>query len=250
MNIFFYGINVVKNLIKFKHKCIKCIYLYKYRNDIKFLNIKKLANKYLVKLNLVDKKYFNFLSNKNINHQNIISYINKNIFNFNNEKFINMLNKKKFLFLLILDRIIDPYNLGSCIRSAVAFGVDIILINKRNSVSIYNNRVHKSSLGSIYKIKILQVNNISKIIDFLKNDYFFYIIGTCLKSKNLLNNFNFDFNFKGLALILGSESSGIKNNIKNKCNILLKILTKNVNSLNVSVANGILLYNLLLYIKK
>ncbi len=248
MNIFFYGINVVKNLIKFKYKYIKYIYLCKYRNDKKFLNIKFLAEKYLIKLNFVNKNYFNFLSNKNINHQNIIAFTEKNIFNFNKQNLFDILNRKKFLSILIVDRIVDPYNLGSCIRSAVAFGVDIILLNKLNCVSIYNNIVHKSSVGSIFKIKILQINNISNIIDILKINYFYYIIGTCLKSNNLLNNFKFNYsNFNGLVLILGSENLGVKKKLKEKCNILLKIPIKNINSLNVSVANGILLYNLLLF---
>ncbi len=245
-NLFFYGINVVKNLIKFKYKFIKDIYLLKNRNDIKFKNIKLLSYKYFIKLNFVNKNYFNFLSNRNINHQGIIAFVEKGIFNFNEDKFFDILNKNKFLFILVLDRINDPHNLGSCIRTSVALGVNIIIISKKNSVSIYNNIVHKCSSGSIYKINLLVVNNIYKIINLLKNNYNFYIIGTCLKSNNLLNNFNFYYkNYNGLILILGSEDCGIKNNIKKSCNILLKIPINKVNSLNISVANGIFLFNLL-----
>ncbi len=240
-NYFFYGINVVKNLIKFKYNFIKEIFLSKNRNDLKFKNIKYLSNKYFIKINLVNKNYFNYLSNKNINHQGVLAFLNNKIFNFNENDLIKIL-KKKNSFILILDRINDPYNLGSCIRTAVAFNVDCIITSKKHSVSIYNNIVHKTSSGSIYKINIFECNNLCKIINLLYK-YNFYIVGTCLKSINLLNNFN--NNYSKLSLILGSENKGIKKNIKKKCNILLKVPIFNINSLNISVANGIFLYKLL-----
>ncbi len=241
MNNYFYGINVVKNLIKFKYKFIKEIFLVNNRFDIKFKKIKYLSNKYFIKINLVHKNYFNYLSNKNINHQGILAVINNNIFNFKKNDLIKLLNKK-FVFILILDRINNPYNLGSCIRTAVAFGVDCIIISKKDSASIYNNIVHKTSSGSIYKINIFECKNLYKIIDLLYK-YNVYVIGTCLKSISLLSNFNNNYN--KISLILGSEEKGIKNNIKKKCNILLKIPILNINSLNVSVSNGIFLYKLL-----
>ncbi len=241
MNNLFYGINVVKNLIKFKYNYIKEIFLVNNRNDLKFKNIKYLSKKYFIKTNLVKKNYFNFLSKKNINHQGIIALIKNKIFNFNENNLIKLLNNKN-VFILILDRIDNPYNLGSCIRTAVAFGVDCIIITKKHSVSIYNNIVHKASSGSIYKINIFECINLLKLINLLLK-YNFYIIGTCLKSNNLLSSYNKIYS--KLSLILGSEKSGIKNNIKKKCNILLKIPILNINSLNISVSNGIFLYKLL-----
>ncbi len=241
MNNFFYGINVVKNLIKFKYSYIKEIFIVNSRNDLRFKKIKYLLSKYIIKTNLVSKNYFNFLSNKNINHQGILAIIKNKLFNFNKNDLINLL-KMDNVFILILDSINNPYNLGSCIRTAVAFNINCIIITKKNSVSIYNNIVHKTSSGSIYKIKIFECKNLSIIIDLLYK-YNFYIIGTCLKSNNLLNNFNINNN--KLCLILGSEQSGLKKNIKKKCNILLKIPITNINSLNVSVSNGIFLYKLL-----
>ncbi len=245
MNNLFYGFNVIKNLLKYKYNCVKEIYMVNFKNNLRFNKIKYLSNKYFIKINLVNKNYFNFLNNKYINHQNIIAYINKKLFNFNIEKFLNLLkkNNNKSLFFLILDSINDPYNLGSCIRTAVGLGVNCIIISKYNSVSIYNNIVHKSSSGSIYKIFLLQFN-ILKIINLLL-EYNFYIIGTCLKTNNFLFNFNLN-RYKKIALILGSESNGLKKNIKSKCNILFKIPIIKINSLNVSVANGIFLYQLLL----
>ncbi len=245
-NNIFYGINVIKNLIIYKFNYIKFICMLKDRKDIRFNIIKNIAKKFFIKINFVNKNYFNFISYK-YNHQGIIAYTRSYMFNFKYKNFIDYLKSqkknKKSIKILILDRINNPYNLGSCIRTAVGIGINIIIISKKYSVSIYNNLVHKTSSGAIYKILILECNNILNILSVLKL-YDFYIIGTCLKSHNYLYNNKFIKKYTNIVILLGSENKGIKNNIKNQCDLLLKIPIKTINSFNVSVANGIILYTL------
>ncbi len=242
-----YGINVVKNLLKYKFNYIEKIYFLKSFNyNLKINNIKKLSNKYFIKIKFVNKNYFKFFfNNKNVNHQGVLAIIKKNkkLFNNNIKKLFEKINKKSSFFILFLDRINDPYNLGACIRTSVGLGVDAIIISKNKSASVNNNIVHKTSSGAIYKIFILEQINLINLI-FKLRKYNFYVIGTCINSNNYINNCKLK-SFKKIILILGSEENGIKKIIKNNCDLLVKIPLIKINSLNVSVANGILLYELL-----
>ncbi|WP_420895821.1 23S rRNA (guanosine(2251)-2'-O)-methyltransferase RlmB [endosymbiont of Sipalinus gigas] len=143
----------------------------------------------------------------------------------------------------MLDRILDPRNLGSCIRSAYAFDVKNIIITDRNSCPI-NKTVEKvSKIYNIEKnINILKVNNICNIISILK-DKNFVVIGTSLKSNIYLDKIKlYHYN---IALIVGSEHCGIRSNILRKCDKIVKIPINNINSLNVSVATGIFLFEII-----
>ncbi len=239
----FYGINTIKNLLNYKHIYIKKIFLCKNKKNKKILELKNLIILKKVFFEIIE----NFLFKKkfyklNVVHQGIIAYVSNNIFkkNLSDLYYIIKNNKKKKIFL-ILDNINSPYNLGSCIRTAVAFGITGIIISKNYSASILNSIVHKVSMGAIYKIFILEVNNLNNIVSFFKKNNII-ILGTCLKSKNFLHNYSFN-KLKSFALILGSEKSGIKKSLKKKCDILFNISIKNINSLNVSVAYGIIMFD-------
>ncbi len=242
MNIF-YGINTVKNLLKYKYTYIEKVFLCLRKKNIKLMNLKKII--LYKKINLIVfspeifKKKFNKL---NISHQGVIVFIKKNIFNFRLNDFLNRI-KKKNSFFLILNNIMNPYNLGACIRTAVASGISGIIVSKNNTVSIENSIVHKTSSGSIYKTFIFQYSNISNIINIFKNKKYF-VIGTTIEKYNCIFNYNFS-KINSLVLILGSEDKGIKKSIKKKCDILVNIPIKNINSLNLSVACGISIFEIL-----
>ncbi len=247
---FFYGINTIKNLILYKKKYINKIFLCLNKKNIKLLNLKKIIINEKISFQILNKYIFKKKFKKfNFIHQGIIALVKNKLFNNNNEKkLLYIIKNKKLNNLLILDNINSPYNLGSCIRTAVAANIDCIIVSKNNSVSIENNIVHKISNGAIYKILIFEVLSIYKIIIFLKL-YNFKIIGTCINSKKNLYDINF-LNYKNYALILGSEKNGIKLSIKKKCDILLNIPIFKINSLNVSVAYGIIIFEILRQIKK
>ncbi len=246
MKNIFYGVHVVKNLFKYKLNYIKKIFFIN--------NINKKKN-ILYKLSLINKLKIYFVSkNKlinligiNINHQGVAVLLSKRVFNFKIIDLFNLIEKlnRKFVFLF-LDRTNNPYNLGACIRTAVAFGVNCIVITKHNTVSLENSIVHKVSSGSIYKIFILEVINLTKLISLLRKKYIFEVIGTTNDINNSISLYKFNFNnLSSLILIIGSEQDGIKNNIKKYCDYLLNIPILNINSLNLSVANGIFLYEIM-----
>ncbi len=141
-------------------------------------------------------------------------------------------------FILILDGIEDPHNLGSIIRTAETAGVHGIIIPKRRAVSV-NSTVSKVSAGAVEYMKIARVNNINETIKYLKdNDIWVY--GADMDATKYYNQED----YKGaIAIVIGSEGFGISRLVKENCDFLIKIPMKGkINSLNASVSAGIIMY--------
>lgn len=144
-------------------------------------------------------------------------------------------------FIIILDEIEDPHNLGSIIRSAEICGVHGVIIPKRRNVGI-TPVVYKSAAGAVEYMKIAKVTNINSTIDMLKS-HGIWIYGADMNGKN----YCYENNFLGpVALVIGSEGKGISKLTKEKCDDLVKIpMFGNITSLNASVAAGIMMYEVL-----
>lgn len=144
-------------------------------------------------------------------------------------------------FIILLDEIEDPHNLGSIIRTAEACGVHGIIIPKRRNVGL-TPTVYKASAGAVEHIKIAKVTNVNNTIDELKRRGI-WIYGADMEGQS----YCYDVNFKGsIALIVGSEGKGILKLTKSKCDVLVKIpMVGEISSLNASVAGGILMYEIL-----
>ena len=141
-------------------------------------------------------------------------------------------------FVLVLDGIEDPHNLGSIIRTAETAGVHGIIIPKRRTVAV-NATVAKTSAGATAYVKVARVNNINDSIRKLK-DAGLWVIGTDGAAKT--EYYNQDL--KGpIAIIIGSEGFGMSKLVKENADILIKIPMKGeINSLNASVSAGIVMY--------
>ncbi len=143
--------------------------------------------------------------------------------------------------LLLLDEIQDPGNLGTIIRSAVAFGVDMILLSE-NTVDLYNSKVLRATQGLYCHIPIVSVVADDMIVSLKKQGYI--ICGTDVTSGDDLYSFD-KSKLQKYCLIMGNEGNGIRPNIQELCDYNFYIPMKNqVESLNVGVACSILLYEL------
>lgn len=144
-------------------------------------------------------------------------------------------------FILILDEIEDPHNFGAIIRSAEVCGVHGIIIPKRRNVGI-TPIVYKTSAGAVQHMKIAKVTNINTVIDELKEKGL-WIYGADMDGEN----YCYEVDFSGAAaLVIGSEGKGISKLTKSKCDVLTKIpMRGNINSLNASVAGGIMMYEIM-----
>ena len=147
-------------------------------------------------------------------------------------------NKNEKPFILILDGIEDPHNLGSIIRTAETAGVHGIIIPKRRAVGV-NSTVAKVSAGAVEYMKIARVNNINDTLNYLKeNDV--WICGTDMNT----DKFYYDEDFTGgIGIVIGSEGFGMSRLVKDNCDFLVKIPMKGkITSLNASVSAGIIMY--------
>ena len=141
-------------------------------------------------------------------------------------------------FILILDGIEDPHNLGYIIRTAETAGVHGIIIPKRRAVSV-NSTVNKASAGAVEHMKIARVTNISDAIEELKQAGL-WICGTDINSEKYYYNQDLT---GPLGIVIGNEGKGISTKVKKNCDFNVKIPMKGkVTSLNASVSTGIIVY--------
>lgn len=149
--------------------------------------------------------------------------------------------KNEDAFVLILDGIEDPHNLGSIIRTAETAGIHGIIIPKRRAASV-NSTVNKASAGAVEHMKITRVNNISDAIEELKKEGL-WICGTDINAKKY---YDFQDLTGSLGIVIGNEGKGISEKVKKNCDFLIKIPMKGkVNSLNAAVSTGIIVYKAL-----
>ena len=149
-------------------------------------------------------------------------------------------SKNEQPFILILDGIEDPHNLGAIIRTAETAGVHGVIIPKRRAASV-NSTVNKVSAGAVEHMKIARVNNINDTIQFLK-DSGLWIIGT----DGAAENYYYEQDLTGpIALVIGSEGNGMNRLVSENCDILVKIpMHGKITSLNASVSAGIVTYEI------
>ncbi|MDO5517443.1 MAG: 23S rRNA (guanosine(2251)-2'-O)-methyltransferase RlmB [Clostridium sp.] len=144
-------------------------------------------------------------------------------------------------FIVILDEVEDPHNLGSIARTAELFGVHGIIIPKRRSASV-TATVYKSSVGAIEHVKVAKVTNLNATIDSLKEEGI-WVYGADIRAEE----YSYEVDYSGpCALIIGNEGRGISKLTVQKCDKLIKIpMVGKINSLNASVAGGIMMYEVL-----
>jgi 23S rRNA (guanosine2251-2'-O)-methyltransferase len=141
-------------------------------------------------------------------------------------------------FLILLDEIEDPHNLGSILRTADCTGVHGVVIPKRRSVGL-TATVSKTSAGAVEYVPVARVTNMAQTIESLKKEGI-WVAGADVEASRLV----YDFDFKiPLAIVIGNENQGIGRLIKEKCDFLVKLpMAGQINSLNASVAASVLMY--------
>ncbi len=224
------GKNVALELLNKKERINKA-YLY---NDFSDQNILKELQKQ--KISIIYKSKDELSRIDKGNHQGIIL----DIPDFEYTHFEDLINTTNG-FIVILDHLEDPHNLGAIIRTCEAANVDGIIIPKDRSVEI-NSTVMKTSSGALSNMKISMVTNLSNTIKKLQSDGY-WIIGTAMETQEDYSSFKYSF---PIALVIGNEGNGISRLVKESCDALVNIPMKGkVNSLNASVATGIVVYEII-----
>lgn len=140
--------------------------------------------------------------------------------------------------ILVLDSIQDPHNLGACLRSALAAGVDAVLIPQNRAAEV-NATVHKVSCGASQILPIFTVVNLRRELEQMKEQGIWVVGGA---GETELEIYDVDLN-RPLALVVGNEGEGIRQSIRESCDYLAAIpMNEAMESLNVSVACGVMLF--------
>lgn len=227
------GRNAVYELLKTDREIDKVLV----QNDLKDEASKRLINvmrSHKIKVQLVDK-YVIEKESESKRHQGFIAFTSE----YDYADLYDLLDavKDKDGFIVVLNEILDPHNLGSIIRVCECAGVDGLVISKDRSASV-SDTVMRISAGAANHVKVARVTNINNAIDKLKEEGFWVyaaeVGGESLYKSNLTGK---------LCLVIGGEDSGVKRLTKEKCDGILTIpMFGKVNSLNASVACGVVVY--------
>ena len=225
-----YGRNVAEEILKFNKKSVKKIYLQNDFSDKKIISL--LQNE---KLPLISKSKKDMDTLANGNHQGIIlDVMDYQYYD------IEDVVKNNANFVLLLDHLEDPHNFGAIIRTAEAAGVDYIIVPEKRE-TLVNATVMKTSAGSLIRSKIVKVSNIVNTIQKLK-DNGFWIVGTDMNGQDYKE---IDYSGK-IGLVIGNEGKGISNLVSKSCDFIASIpMYGQNNSLNASVAAGIMIYEVI-----
>ena len=224
--MYVFGKNVALEVLRKKEK-IKKAYIYK---DFTDRNLISELQKLNISINYCTKMELDKLAKGN--HQGIILSIP----DYEYHDVSEMISEQNSL-VVILDHLEDPHNLGAIIRTCEAAGVDGIIIPKDRSVLV-NSTVMKVSAGALENVKVACVTNLNNTIKYLK-DNGFWIVGTDMSGTPYDE---IDYHGK-IAIVIGNEGSGMSKLVKESCDFIASIpMRGKINSLNASVATGIIVY--------
>jgi 23S rRNA (guanosine2251-2'-O)-methyltransferase len=236
---FMYGINCARELLRRNQNFCEKIVVSTGRKERSLEDIIHLARQQNIPVEFWDKKRLDSLAG-NDHHQGVICFCRK----FSYVDLQDILKSSRGEgdrgLVLMLDGIMDPHNLGSIIRTAYCLGADGVVIPEDRSARI-TATVGKTSAGSVWQMPVARVVNLSHAIDFFK-DNGFWVFGAEARVGQSIHEA--DFNCP-VVLVMGGEAKGIRALVKRKCDFLVHIpMTASFNSLNVSVAAGIILHEI------
>lgn len=235
-----YGINTVLNLLETAPQRILVLYLDPTRHDKRSHTIEQLARQHGISLQNADTHLFTKRLG-DVNHQGVMAQVTPAPVGTEPELYALLDKLDHSPFLLCLDGVTDPHNLGACLRSADAAGVDAVIVPKDNAVSI-TPTVSKVACGAAEVVPFYQVTNFSRCLRALK-ERGVWCIGLSGDAEQSL----YQIDLTGpLALVLGAEGKGMRRLTAETCDRLAALpMQGTVSSLNVSVSTGIALYEAL-----
>ncbi len=237
-----FGIHAVNALIKRSPERFIELFLLKGRDDERLKPVINLARKYGIATQVVNRKVLDDKS-RGEQHQGVIARVKAGKTYSENdldELLQQAAEKGEQPFLLILDGVTDPHNLGACLRNADAAGVQAIIVPKDNAARL-TPTVRKVAVGAAETVPLVQVTNLARTMKQLQQ-MGIWIIGTAGETDTCL----YDIKLSGpMALVMGAEGKGMRRLTRETCDELVKLpMAGSVSSLNVSVATGICLFEI------
>lgn len=231
-----YGLHTLQALLKSAPERVNEILVLQGRQDQRLQKVQASAQKHGIPTRQVSRKELDKLADGN--HQGVVAYTFPG--QLHDEKFLLNLveNLNENPFLLVLDGVTDPHNLGACLRSAEAAGVHAVIAPKDNSASL-TATAKKVACGAAEVLPYVPVTNLARTLKKLQ-ELGVWIIGTAGEAQQMV----YDQSLTGpLALVMGAEEKGMRRLTRECCDGLIKIpMAGEVSSLNVSVATGVCLF--------
>ncbi len=232
-----FGLHTVRQVFENDISCVVELWTQQGRHDGKLQSLLKQAQQQGIVIQEVPKKTLDKLTG-NQHHQGIVIRCKARPINTQSklETILASLNQPPFL--LILDEVQDPHNLGACLRTADAAGIHAVIVPKNRACSL-SPSVRKVASGAADTVPLIQVTNLVSTLRWLQEQGV-WIIGTDDETQTSL----FDTSLTGpLALVLGAEGTGLRRLTRENCDVLVSIpMFGKVESLNVSVATGVCLF--------
>lgn len=237
-----FGIHAINELIKRSPERFIELFLLKGRDDERLMPIINLSRKYGIPVQLVNRKALDDKS-RGEQHQGVLARVKQGK-QYNEADLDDIIAQAEQNgvppFLLVLDGVTDPHNLGACLRNADAAGVQAIVVPKDNAAKI-TSTVRKVAVGAAESVPLVQVTNLARTMKQLQQ-MGVWIIGTAGETDTCL----YDVKLSGpMALVMGAEGKGMRRLTRENCDQLVKLpMAGSVSSLNVSVATGICLFEI------
>jgi 23S rRNA (guanosine2251-2'-O)-methyltransferase len=231
-----YGIHAVHTMLKSAPQRVKELYVQRGRLDDRLQKIHKLAEQHGVTLQWATVKQLDGKAEGR--HQGVMALCSPG--ETYDESFLLKLAEERGgdAFFLMLDGVTDPHNLGACLRAADGAGVQAVIVPKDNSVGL-TPVVSKVACGAAETMPLVMVTNLTRTLEKLQQQGA-WVVGTTGDAEQLI----YDIDLKGpMVLVMGAEGAGMRQLTQKQCDFLVKLpMAGGVSSLNVSVATGICLY--------
>lgn len=235
-----YGLHSVQAALDYSPKKISKAWIDAQRQDKRLSQAVEALLDLGIELEKTERKKLDKLAEGN-NHQGIVIEVEMPAELSENELKAAVENLTTTALFLVLDNVQDPHNLGACLRTADATGVHGVIITKDNATGI-TPTVCKVASGAAETVPVYQVTNLSRTLRWLK-EHGIWVMGAAGEATQTA--YQVDFNVP-LALVVGAEGKGMRRLTREQCDVLVKLpMRGQVESLNLSVATGVLLYEVL-----
>ncbi|MFQ1017792.1 23S rRNA (guanosine(2251)-2'-O)-methyltransferase RlmB [Gilliamella sp. ESL0232] len=239
-----YGLHAIEALLARSPERIIEVFIIKGREDKRLLAVVRQLEQLGLPVKVANRQWLDEKS-KNGVHQGILAMVTPNR-GYQENDIPLLMEQQPNPVILILDGVTDPHNLGACIRTADAAGVDFIIVPKDRSAPL-NSTAQKVACGAAESVPVVRVTNLARTMRMLQDEYQVWIVGTAGEADRALYQTNFykTSTQTALALVMGAEGEGMRRLTKEHCDELVSIpMAGIVSSLNVSVATGVCLFEI------
>ncbi|AYA69998.1 MULTISPECIES: 23S rRNA (guanosine(2251)-2'-O)-methyltransferase RlmB [unclassified Acinetobacter] len=236
---YFYGVHSVESLLELEPERVLTLFTLKGRDDQRLKRVLELAEPFGISVQQTGRDRLEKMAGLPF-HQGVVAAVRPNPV-FNEKDLEALLKQSPNCLLLGLDQVTDPHNLGACIRTAAAMGVEAVIVPRDRSASL-TPTARKVAAGGAEKVKFIQVTNLARTLAQIKEEFNVRVVGTMLDEKALPLQ-QFDFTGTAVCVVMGAEDTGLRPITQSQCDQTVYIpMAGNLQSLNVSVATGMALY--------